>query len=53
MSDTIIAALITGLLAVLAAVIIHRATIQAAHIQAKGKTSQVGDAGEEEARKSS
>ena len=53
MSDIIIAAFITGFLAVLAAAIIYHATIQAAHIQTKGKTSQVGDAGEEGARKSS
>jgi RsiW-degrading membrane proteinase PrsW (M82 family) len=57
MSDTIAAALIVALIGgvflLVTTLINYHAIIQAARIQAKGKPSQVGDAGEKEARKSS
>ena len=57
MTDTIIAALIIALIGgvflLIATWMNNRATTQAARIQAEGKTSQVGAAGEKEARKSS
>lgn len=47
MSDTIIAALIPGVLGLLSSLITYHAIIRAAHIEATSKISQAGVVGEE------